>query len=344
MYLCEVSNSVNPYYVYKPDDKVDVPQLYQQLITGDRLALAKAITLIESTLKEHVPLKTQLLKCCAAQPTKSVRIGLTGVPGAGKSTLTEALGNYIIQQGFKLAVLAIDPSSSRSKGSILGDKTRMQTLSNNPQAYIRPTASGGHLGGVAHYTKEVISLCEAAGYDMVIVETVGVGQSETLVHELTDLFLLLAVAGTGDELQGIKRGIMEMGDIVVVNKSDGDNITRSRQAATQLKNAMHLFPVEEGHWIPQVLNVSALEQKGIDELYQCIQKFVRHTQAKGQFEWKRKQQEKNWLNIYIDQLLKLDALNSVTEEAFESLKEEALQQHPHALEAAIEVIRILQKR
>jgi LAO/AO transport system kinase len=331
--------SINPSYEFHPVNVPDPKVLFDKIRQGDRVALAQAITLIESLQSRHHDAKFELLRLCAAVAAPSVRIGITGVPGAGKSTLIEAFGNYLLKKDHRLAVLAIDPSSSRSKGSILGDKTRMQTLSTHPGAFIRPTASGGNLGGTAAFTREVILLCETAGFDLVIVETVGVGQSETLVNDLTDLFLLLAVPGTGDELQGIKRGIMEMADIIAINKTDGDNLAKAKQAAAHLKNALHLFPVAENDWMPKVMNVSALEQKGLDELYELIQAFVQQGRINGHFAYKRQQQDQKWLDQYIMEMVRQKFMGQLSHEAYEKLKTDALKQKNTVLEAAVVVVK-----
>lgn len=333
-----MSQSVNPSYEYLPVNIPDTHILFDKIRQGDRIALAQAITLIESLHPQHNQAKFDLLRKCAAVAAPSVRIGITGVPGAGKSTLIETFGNYLLNKGHQLAVLAIDPSSSRSKGSILGDKTRMTTLSNHPGAFIRPTASGGNLGGTSAFTREVILLCETAGFDRIIVETVGVGQSETLVNDLTDLFLLLAVPGTGDELQGIKRGIMEMADIIAINKTDGDNITKAKQAATQLKNALHLFPVNEGEWIPRVINVSALEQKGIDELYELVVSFIQLGTTKGYFARKRAGQDKKWMDQYIQDMIRQVFMGKLSPTEYEKLKADELGKAQTVLEAAAKVV------
>ena len=220
----------------------------------------------------------------------SIRVGITGVPGAGKSTSIDAFGMHLIGKGHKLAVLAIDPSSERTKGSILGDKTRMEKLSVEKNAFIRPSPSAGSLGGVARKTRETIVLCEAAGFDYIFVETVGVGQSETAVHSMVDFFLLIQLAGTGDELQGIKRGIMEMADGIVINKADGDNLEKARMAQTQLRNALHLFPLPESGWSPEVLTYSGYYALGIDQVWDMIHRYVSFVKENGYFDIRRNKQ------------------------------------------------------
>jgi len=257
---------------------------------GDIVMLSKAITLIESALPEHQQTAQAIIAACLTKSGKAIRVGITGVPGVGKSTFIEALGMYLTDQGSKVAVLAIDPSSQRSKGSILGDKTRMERLSVQANAYIRPSAASGTLGGVARKTHETIILCEAAGFDTIIVETVGVGQSETAVHSMVDFFLLLLISGAGDELQGIKRGIMEMADGIAVNKADGDNILKAGRAKAECENALHLFPMSESGVSPKVTTCSATENIGIDTVWQHITDYIATTKGNGFFERKRVQQ------------------------------------------------------
>ena len=274
------------------------------VLSGDRVVLSRAITLVESIHPEHEDMAQQVLAACLPHSGKSIRIGITGVPGVGKSTFIEALGNAIIsQQNKKLAVLAIDPSSTASRGSILGDKTRMSTLSNNPNAYIRPTSSSGKLGGVAQRTREAIILCEAAGFDTIFVETVGVGQSETAVYQMVDFFLLLMLAGAGDELQGIKRGIMEMADAIVINKADGDNINKAKLAVLQYKQAAHLFVAKPSGWTPTVSACSALSNSGINTIWDNIEIFEKAARENGFFDTNRKNQNKYWFHECINQLL-----------------------------------------
>jgi LAO/AO transport system kinase len=238
-------------------------ELTKRIKSGDFQALSETITLIESNDARKNAIGQKIVSNCLNQAAKSIRIGITGVPGVGKSTFIEAFGNYLVDQNFKVAVMAIDPSSEVSKGSILGDKTRMNTLAIHPNAYIRPTATSGSLGGVARKTRETIFLCEAAGFDIILIETVGVGQSETAVHSMTDFFLLLMLAGAGDELQGIKRGIMEMADTLIITKADGDNVKNANRARSEYKNALHLFPAKSNEWTPKVETVSSYEQRGI---------------------------------------------------------------------------------
>ncbi len=257
---------------------------------GDRAVLSKAITLIESNRPEDKTIAGNLIQHCLPFSGNSVRLGITGVPGVGKSTFIEAFGLHLINKGHRVAVLAIDPSSTRTKGSILGDKTRMEKLSSHPLAFIRPSASAGTLGGVARQTRESILLCEAAGFDRIFVETVGVGQSETAVSKIVDFFLLLMLAGGGDELQGIKRGIMEMADLIVINKADGSNTQQAKLAKQAYENALHLFPKLPNGWQPKVLTASSVSGKGISTVEQQIDTFLRLTQSNGFFEQNRQQQ------------------------------------------------------
>jgi LAO/AO transport system kinase len=258
---------------------------------GDRSILAKTITLIESSLPNHRDQALRILEACVPRSGNSIRVGITGVPGVGKSTFIEAFGKHLTSLGYKVAILAIDPSSSRSKGSILGDKTRMEALSSDPHAFIRPSPSQGSLGGVARKTYESIILCEAAAYDVILVETVGVGQSETEAHAMVDFFLLLMLAGAGDELQGIKRGIIEMSDAIIINKADGENKKIAQRAVLEYKNALHLFPTPPSGWIPQTGICSAKMNEGISDIWDMIQNYKHFTMENGYFLQNRKNQE-----------------------------------------------------
>lgn len=274
------------------------------IIKGDITLLSRAITLLESTLPEHHILSQQILELCLPHSGNSIRIGITGVPGVGKSTFINVFGDFIIEKGHKVAVLAIDPSSQITGGSILGDKTRMDLLSSNPKAYIRPSPSAGALGGVANATRESMLLCEAAGFDVILIETVGVGQSEIAVHGMVDFFLLLMLAGAGDELQGIKRGIMEMADAVVINKADGDNIENAKRAKAEYAGALHLFPPMNSGWQAVVEICSAIEQKGLDKIWEHILSYRNITIQNGYFEHKRKKQAVQWMHECINMGLK----------------------------------------
>jgi LAO/AO transport system kinase len=280
---------------------VSVASLVEGVLHGERQALGQAITLIESQNKADRPKALDLLEGTKFAHGKSIRVGITGVPGVGKSTFIEAFGLYLLSLGKKVAVLAVDPSSEKNKGSILGDKTRMNQLSLQENVFIRPSPSGGTLGGLARSTNESILLCEAAGYDVVLVETVGVGQSETMVKQSVDFFLLLMLSGAGDELQGIKRGIMELADLLVVTKSDGDNIKPAKRAAAEYKNAMHLFPANENQWIPQTATCSALDNSGLDEVWKQIESFVNLTKINGWFDKNRMEQQKFWLETLVQE-------------------------------------------
>jgi LAO/AO transport system kinase len=271
---------------------------------GNVTVLSKAITLIESRQPAHHVLAQQVVEACRPYAGQAVRIGITGVPGAGKSTFIEAFGTYLTRKGRRLAVLAVDPSSERTKGSILGDKTRMEELSIDPHAFIRPSPSAGSLGGVARKTRESIVLCEAAGFDTIFIETVGVGQSETAVHSMTDFFLLLMISGAGDELQGIKRGIMEMSDMLVINKADGSNIDKAILAQAQYQSALRLFPLSESGWAPKALTVSSLEKTGLDEIMGQIESYFTLTKGNGYFERRRREQARYWMYETIDEALK----------------------------------------
>lgn len=279
-------------------------ELIAGILKGDKTALSRAITLVESTNPEHLAKANEVIKGCLPHANNSVRIGITGVPGVGKSTFIEAFGKYLTSTGKKVAVLAVDPSSSISHGSILGDKTRMEELVKDENAYIRPSASGDTLGGVARKTRETIILCEACGFDTIIIETVGVGQSETAVHSMVDFFLLLKISGAGDELQGIKRGIMEMADTIVINKADGDNVAKAKLAKTEFNRALHLFPAKSSGWIPKVTTCSAYEQTGIDAIWEIISEYFELVKANHYFEEKRQNQNQFWMMETINEQLK----------------------------------------
>ncbi|HRY31667.1 MAG TPA: methylmalonyl Co-A mutase-associated GTPase MeaB [Bacteroidales bacterium] len=281
-------------------------EYYNGIIRGDRTLLSQAITLVESALPAHREIAANIIALCLPHCGKSFRIGITGVPGVGKSTFIEAFGTYLTALEHRVAVLAVDPSSRRSGGSILGDKTRMETLANDPNAFIRPSPAAGSLGGVARKTGETAILCEAAGFDVILVETVGVGQSETTVHGMTDFSLLLMLPGAGDELQGIKRGIMEMADLILINKSDGDQERLARQANIQYTNAIHLFQPSESGWVPRVENCSSVTGLGIDTAWRLISDYRRHCSLSGYLEKKRQAQSRQIMLDTIEERLKQD--------------------------------------
>ncbi len=275
------------------------------ILRGDSAILGQAVTLVESTNPEHQLVAQEVIEKCLPHSGHSVRVGISGVPGAGKSTSIDEFGIHVLKEyGGKLAVLAIDPSSERTKGSILGDKTRMEKLSVHPDSFIRPSPSAGSLGGVARKTRETIILCEAAGYDKIFVETVGVGQSETACHSMVDFFLLIQLAGTGDELQGIKRGIMEMADGIVINKCDGNNVEKCQLAATHFRNALHLFPATESGWMPKVLCYSGFYGLGIKEVWDMVYEYIDFVKANGYFDYRRNEQAKYWMYESINEQLR----------------------------------------
>ena len=298
--------SVSPYiHNRKRRRTLSVDDYVEGILAGDKAVLGQAVTLVESLVPEHQLVAQEVIRQCLPHTGNSRRIGITGVPGAGKSTSIDVFGMDVVKHGGKLAVLAIDPSSERSKGSILGDKTRMERLAVQKDAFIRPSPSAGSLGGVARKTRETIILCEAAGYDTIFVETVGVGQSEIAVHSMVDYFLLIQIAGAGDELQGIKRGIMEMADGIAINKADGDNIERANLAAAQFRNALHLFPLPPSGFLPEVVTYSGYYELGIDRVWDMIDRYFDFVRANGYFAERRRQQEKYWMYETINEQLRL---------------------------------------
>lgn len=288
----------------KRRSEINSDALVTSILNKDITALSRAITLVESKNPAHLKKANTIIKGCLPHANKSIRIGITGVPGVGKSTFIETFGKHITSKGKRIAVLAIDPSSSLTKGSILGDKTRMEDLVKDDHAYIRPSASGDSLGGVARKTRETIILCEAAGFDVIIIETVGVGQSETTVHSMVDFFLLLKLAGAGDELQGIKRGIIEMADAIAINKADGDNLKPAKLAKVEFNRALHLYPEKSSNWQPKVTICSALNNEGIDAIWHVILDYAETTKKNGYFDKKRNEQNKFWLIQTIEEQLK----------------------------------------
>jgi LAO/AO transport system kinase len=289
---------------FRPKKRLKASEYIEGVLKGDRVVLSRAITVIESNLSSDKRLAKEIIQAILPHTGNSIRIGITGVPGVGKSTFIEAFGKLLIRLGHRVAILSIDPSSQRTKGSILGDKTRMEELANKPEAYIRPSASGDTLGGVANKTGEAMLLCEAAGFDVVLIETVGVGQSETAVHGMTDFFLLLMLSGAGDELQGIKKGIMEMADMIVINKADGDNVRQSELARRQYENALHLFPPSDSGWTPVAGTASALKNIGITEVWEKIQEFKKLVDQNGYFLKNRQEQQIQWMYNNIHEELK----------------------------------------
>ena len=283
--------------------RLSIEDYTQGIISGDRIVLSRAITIIESKLPHDRNIAKLILQNILVNTGNSIRIGITGVPGVGKSTFIEVLGKYITSLGKRVAVLTIDPSSKKSGGSILGDKTRMEKLAHDPLAYIRPSASNLSLGGVARNTRETMLLCEAAGFEVIIVETVGVGQSETLVKGMTDFFLLLMLAGAGDELQGIKKGIIEMADVIAINKADQQNKTAAKLAMQDYKNALHLFPKSESGYDPEVISCSALENTGITDIWEMVNNYQEITLKNGFWEKNRQRQNLDWMHDYIRQTL-----------------------------------------
>ncbi|MDE6339061.1 MAG: methylmalonyl Co-A mutase-associated GTPase MeaB [Muribaculaceae bacterium] len=284
--------------------QLTVSDYVEGILKGNVSVLGQAVTLVESTADQHQAIAQEVIEKCLPYSGNSRRIGITGVPGAGKSTSIDVFGLHVLKDGGKLAVLAIDPSSERTRGSILGDKTRMEKLALHPEAFIRPSPSAGSLGGVARKTRETIVLCEAAGYNNIFVETVGVGQSETAVHSMVDFFLLIQLAGTGDELQGIKRGIMEMADGIVINKADGDNVERANLAAAQFRNALHLFPPTPSKWVPEVVTYSGYYELNIDKVWDMIDRYFKYVKETGYFQRKRNEQAKYWMFETINEELR----------------------------------------
>ena len=302
---------INPYiknFFKKKPALLSVEEYMAGITSGNTTILSQAITLVESNLPAHREVAQKIIAACQEHAVKSgiksMRIGITGVPGAGKSTFIEAFGSFITSKGHKLAVLAIDPSSEKSKGSILGDKTRMETLCNDPKAFIRPSPSAGSLGGVARKTRETVLLCETAGYDVVFIETVGVGQSETAVHSMSDFFLLLMLSGAGDDLQGIKRGIMEMSDLIAITKADGNNVDKANMARALYANALHLFPPTESTWVPTALTSSSLEKRGLEEIWAKIEEYFTLVKGNGYYQKRRREQARFWMYESINESLK----------------------------------------
>ncbi len=331
-------SSVNTRFKLKKKREISVDEYVNGILNSNRVMLSQAITLVESNLSEHQHKAQQIIERCLPYAGKSIRVGITGVPGVGKSTTIEALGTKLTHSGHKLAVLAIDPTSEKTKGSILGDKTRMEELANDPNAFIRPSPSAGSLGGVARKTREIIILCEAAGFDVVFVETVGVGQSEVVAHSMVDFFLLLQLANAGDELQGIKRGIMEMADAISINKAELDP-NRAELAASQYRSALSLFPHNENGWKPVVFTSSAYTGDGIDKIWETIMEYVAQTKANGHFHKKRNEQNLRILSETINSTLTERFYNSqFIIEKLEQFKQDVLNDRVSAYIAAQELI------
>lgn len=320
-----VVSNINQNFQYKKRKVLSVSAIVDALLSGDRVILGRAISLVESQHVQDQKKAQQIIEACLPHAGKSLRIGLTGTPGVGKSTFVDSFGQEILKEGHRLAVLAVDPSSQLSKGSILGDKTRMEQLSVHPKVFVRPSPAGDSLGGVARKTRESILLCEAAGFDVVIVETVGVGQSETAVHSMVDFFLLLLLPNAGDELQGIKRGVMEMADLIAINKADGANIAAAKLAKKQCRNGLHLFPPKHSEWIATAEICSALEGRGLDKIWQHIGAYQRQTKLNGYFEEHRRQQARYWLEESIGEQLKaLFLTHPAVRAQFETIQQQVL--------------------
>lgn len=295
--------AVNPHFKKVRKRNFSTQEYVDGIVARNMTILSQAITLVESHNQEHYAQAQQIIEQCLPYAGKSIRIGITGVPGAGKSTFIEAIGGLVTSMGNRLAVLAIDPSSERSGGSILGDKTRMESIATKPDVFIRPSPSAGSLGGVARKTRETVVLCEAAGYDIIFIETVGVGQSETAVHSMVDMFMMLQISGAGDELQGIKRGIMEMADIVAITKADGANVDKANIARSHFVNALMLFPTPDSQWRPNVYTCSSVENSGLSEIWDDVQNYIAFTKNNGYFFDHRRKQNQYWMQESINEVL-----------------------------------------
>lgn len=342
------SKNMNPYFrdsfFSKRKKELDVDELVERLKGGDRSALSSAITLIESKHSKHKNDARNVIERCLPFANQSLRIGITGIPGVGKSTFIEKFGLNVLSKGHKIAVLTIDPTSQMSGGSILGDKTRMMELAKEEEVFIRPTPAGDSLGGVAQKTRETILLCEAAGFDTVIVETVGVGQSETMVHSMVDVFLLLLLPGAGDELQGMKRGIMEMADIIAVNKADGNQIDTANATAIEYQNAIHLFPAKPSGVVVKTLKCSAMTGDGVDDVWQEIQDSIVKMKRSGYFEANRKQQAVYWLDQTIrENVIEAFFENEEIRKAYEQIKKAVLAGQKSPFTAAEEILAFTKK-
>ncbi len=325
--------------------KTNIPALVDGILKGDRVRLGRAITLIESTKPAHQEMAQQIIEKCLPHSGNSIRLGVTGTPGVGKSTFIESLGSFLVEKGEKVAVLAIDPSSQVSRGSILGDKTRMEKLSNHPSAFIRPSPAGETLGGVARKTRETIILCEAAGFNKIFVETVGVGQSEIAVHSMVDFFLLLLLPGAGDELQGIKRGIVEMADGVVINKSEEERMELAKKAKRSYKNALHLFPLKKSGWSTDVILASGLHGTGIETVWEMIASYETFTKENHYFIKRRNEQASYWLSETIKTGLESSFFkNEKIKAALEKVEKEVLESKRSPFEAAEYLLKLFLNR
>lgn len=340
-----VTNPYIPDFYKKNRAKaLTIKEYVEGILERNTTILSQAITLIESSRHDHRIIAQQVVEACVPFAVKSKRIGITGVPGAGKSTFIEAFGGLITGRGHRLAVLAIDPSSEKSKGSILGDKTRMETLCLDPNVFIRPSPTGGSLGGVARKTRESIVLCEAAGFDVIFIETVGVGQSETTVHSMSDFFLLLMLSGAGDELQGIKRGIMEMSDLIAITKADGSNMDRATLAKALYSNALHLFPPTDSGWIPTAMLSSAVTKVGLEEILDKILEYFRLTESNGYYLHNRREQAKFWMYQTINEELKNRFFeDTAIQERLKDYEERVLDGQIGSFKAASELLKLYNK-
>lgn len=334
--------SINPGYKAKKSVRMSVSGYVDGIRSGNKAILSQAITLIESSKTEDQEIGQEVLEECLEFTGNSVRIGISGVPGVGKSTFIDTLGKKRIEAGDRIAVLTIDPSSSRSGGSILGDKTRMETLSVLPEAYIRPSPASGTLGGVARKTREAMLLCEAAGYNTLFIETVGVGQSETAVHSMVDFFLVLMLPGAGDELQGIKRGIIEMADMIAVNKADGDSRESAERAAQQVKNALSFYSERASEWKVPVVTCSALNASGLSELWDEIERYFTHSHKNGWFDQKRKSQSIDWMYESVELLLnEMFYSNEEVSRKLKSFEQKVEKGNISSFKAATELIKLI---
>ena len=335
----QIDNWLKKKHALRKDMLADV--IFNDLIKGDIGALSRGITLIESQNESHRLEANKLVQKCLPKSGNSIRVGITGVPGVGKSTFIESFGSVLLMRGKKVAVLAVDPSSSYSKGSILGDKTRMQNLSIQENVFIRPSPAGETLGGVARKTRESIILCEAAGFDYIIIETVGVGQSETTVKSMVDFFLLLMLSGAGDELQGIKKGIMEMADALVITKADGDNLKKAKLAAREYRNALHLFPPHKNGWTPKVEVCSAVEKSNIEKVFDIIHDFQKEVEQNGCFYSDRKLQDEHWFEETLKDMILSDFfLNEDRIDKISELKNKVLTGELSSFQAAEDMYKI----